>query len=328
MRENKRRISSIIVIAALLLPFLIGAGRQPFGLVPAPKAQVAQTNVPTCLNRVNIPESEIHWVYVPTSADELHSEFELLWLAGNLIQNKVVDASSCPAGGIGSNGYANACGASVTKAKVIEIQNSLNQAVLDAWVNVGVPPVLLKQMIVTESQFWPGQVAPFHYGLGHITPIGMVNALEWNPDLLKSACGIVGGNCGANLTTANLVLQSMINTCPTCTNGVDLTKETQSVNLLAQAVMGYCNQTAQLIFNATGWRSSWVVDYTTIWKLTLMNYNAGSVCVFDTVAATFKATQGSMSWGDILGHVSSDQCSRGAYYANQITTKAYNFPTK
>lgn len=327
MRENKRRIFLVIFVIAILFPFLIGANQQPFGLMPKEKVQAAQTSVPTCLNRVNIPEAEFHWIYVPTSADQLYSEFDLLWLAGKLISNKVVDATSCPAGGIGSNDYANACGMSLAKPKVIEIQNSLNQAVLDAWVNVGVPPVLLKQMIVTESQFWPGQVAPFHYGLGHITPVGMLNALEWNPDLIKAACNFVG-NCGANATTANLVLQSMINTCPTCPNGVDLAQETQSVNLLALSVMGYCNQTAQLVFNATGWRSGWVVDYPTIWKLTLMNYNAGSVCVFDTVAATFKDTQGAMSWGDILGHVSSDQCSRGAYYANQITAKVYNFPNQ
>lgn len=325
MRDKKRRVYILIISLAIVVPLLMGASPQPFGLAPTQKIDLAQASVPTCLNRVNIPESELHWIYVPTSADELYSDFDLLWLAGNLISSKIVDASTCPADGIGSNGYANACGAALARSKVIEIQNSFNQAVLDAWVNVSVPPVLLKQMMVYESQFWPSQVAPFHYGLGHITPVGMVNALEWNPDLIR-ACGSFGGTCGANPASANLVLENMLNTCPTCPNGIDMDRATQSVNLLALAVMGYCNQTAQLVFNATGWRSNWVVDYPTIWKLTLMNYNAGSVCVFDTVAATFNDTKGAMSWSDILAHVSSDQCSRGAYYANQITAKAYNFP--
>jgi hypothetical protein len=57
-----------------------------------------------------------------------------------------------------------------------------------------------------------------------------------------------------------------------------------------------------------------------------MDYNAGSKCVFDTVAKTFKAVQGPMSWADISARVTSDLCIRGKTYANQITAKYYNFP--
>jgi len=325
MRNTKLWVSFLLATTTLFFPFLLGANSQPLDSSDIQKNQVNQSSNPTCLNRVNIPEADVHWLYIPDNADELYSHFDLLWLAGELIISKVVDASSCPAGGIGSEGYANACGMSLVEPKVVEIQNSFNQTILDAWVSVGVPPVLLKQMIVYESQFWPAFSAPFHYGLGHITPIGMLNALEWDPDLREAACAASGGSCGVDLLTANLMLVKLLAICPSCANGIEMDRARQSVKIMAQAVMGYCNQTAQLVFNATGWRSASVVDYSTIWKLTLMNYNAGSVCVFDTVAATFKDTNGPMSWAEILSHVSSDLCRRGAYYANQVTAQAYIF---
>lgn len=287
----------------------------------------AQGTIPTCMNRVNIPESELHWIYVPESADELHTEDNLLWLAGRLISNKIVDASTCPAGGLGAEGYANACGMSKAQAQVIQIQNMFNQAILDAWVNVGVPPVLLKQMIRYESQYWPAPTEnQIHYGLGHVTTIGILNALEWNPSLLQKVCAATSGSCTVNEALASTVLQMMTATCATCPNGIDQAKANNSVDLLARVVMGYCDQTAQLIFNATGWRSSLVVDYPTIWKLTLVNYNAGSQCVFNTVRDAFKANNGPVSWSDILAYVQGDQCRRGVFYANQITAKVFNFP--
>ena len=100
----------------------------------------------------------MHWAYIPNSVDQLHTEMELFFLAGQLIKNKIVDASGCPSGGLAfNNEYANACGMSAAKPAVIYIQNMVNEPILQAWSNVGVPPVLLKQLIRSESQFWPSQ---------------------------------------------------------------------------------------------------------------------------------------------------------------------------
>nr|MBP9040459.1 hypothetical protein [Anaerolineaceae bacterium] len=193
--------------------------------------------------------------------------------------------------------------------------------------DVGVPPVLLKQMIRTESQFWPSYYSNTHYGYGHITNIGMRNALEWNVDLANKVCpGTAGVACSSSSTIANEILTSLVATCASCEYGIDLNKATRSVDILAEVVLGYCYQTAQLVFNATGWHSSMVVDYATIWKLTLMDYNAGSECVFHAVASAFKATNGPVKWSDITAHTTGEQCIRGLTYANQITAKYYNFP--
>jgi len=98
------------------------------------------------------------------------------------------------------------------------------------------------------------------------------------------------------------------------------------VDILAEVLLGYCFQSEQLVFNGTGWYSYLAVDYATIWKLTLMNYNAGSQCVFDTISSTYDFTQGPMDWSEISAHVSGERCLRGLHYANEITAKYFDFP--
>lgn len=316
-----------MLIVAVFLFFLVTL-KWGFFSSSVPDTVNAQT-ISTCLNRVNIPESELHWVYAPENASALHTEENYYFLAGQLISNKVVDASTCPSDGLTLNGYANACGMSVAKPSVVYIQNSMDEAILQAWKDVGVPPVLLKQMIRTESQFWPSHYLQTHFGFGHITNIGMRNALEWNRDLYAKVCpASAGGACASSYTIADQILATLVVTCPTCQYGIDMTRAVRSVDILAEVVLGYCYQTAQIINNATQWHSSMVVDYPTIWKLTLMNYNAGSDCVYTAMRAAFLTTNGPVRWADVVRQVSGDQCVRGMTYANQITAKVYNFPPK
>ena len=53
---------------------------------------------------------------------------------------------------------------------------------------------------------------------------------------------------------------------------------------------------------------------------------AGAGCVFDAVASAFKATNGPVKWSDVKAHVKGEQCLRGVTYADQITSKYFNFP--
>jgi len=313
-----------LIVISVTVIFLLAGGL----FIPASQPQqVSAQTVSTCLNRVNIPIEDLHWVYVPESADQLYTEERYFFLAGQLIQNDVVDASACPSGGLMLNGFANACGMSAALDTVITVQNLLNEPILQAYEDVGVPPVLLKQLIRTESQFWPSQHEIYHYGFGHITNIGMRNALQWNPSLYNKVCpSTAGENCASSYSAAEQILSSLIATCETCEYGIDLANAERSVDILAEVVLGYCFQSEQLVFNATGWRSNLAVDYATIWKITLMNYNAGSQCVYDTLVSTFERTQGPMNWSDISAHISDSSCYRGMVYANQITEKYFDFP--
>jgi len=321
-KKSARIIKTILTGVLLGLIFLSAGGIDLFALQA--KNVSAQT-VSTCLNRVNIPIEDMHWVYVPESADELYTEEEYYFLAGQLIADNIVDASDCPSGGLMSSGYANACGMSEALQTVIIVQNLLNEPILQAYEDVGVPPVLLKLLIGSESQYWPTQFSFIHFGFGHITNIGMRNALQWNPALVSKVCSASDDTCWTSYSTANQILNSLIATCDTCEYGIDLETAYRSVDILAEVLLGYCFQTEQLILNATGWHSSMAVDYATIWKLTLMDYNVGSQCVYDTLVDTFDFTNGPMDWSDISANV-PEECIRGLAYANQITAKVFDFP--
>lgn len=322
-----KKILAIIFIAGI---FLLGGG---INLNASQTRNVSAQTVHPCLNRVNVPINELYWLYVPESADQLYTEEHYFFLAGRLITNKVVDASICPSGGLMSNGYANACGMATALPTVIIIQNMVNEPILQAWKEVGVPPVLLKQLIRRESQFWPSMYTAsendtnYHYGLGHITYIGMQNALQWNRDLYAKVCSVSdNANCVSDSGVVNQFLSSLIATCDACEYGIDPNSMNRSVDILAEAVLGHCYQTAQLVFNATGWYASLAVDYATIWKLTLMDYTSGPQCVFDAVSSTFKITEGPMNWAEISANVSGENCIYGLTYANLITAKYFDFP--
>jgi len=330
MHEDRipKKNLAIIFIAVI---FLLGGG---INLNASQTRNVSAQTVHPCLNRVNVPIDELHWLYAPESADQLYTEEQYFFLAGQLIADKVVDASICPSGGLMHNGYANACGMATALPTVIIVQNMVNEPILQAWKEVGVPPVLLKQMIRRESQFWPSLYTISEndsvfdeFGYGHISSIGMQNALEWNHDLYAKICSVSdNANCVTDSGIVDQFLSSQIATCDTCEYGINPNSVNHSVDIMAEVVLGHCYQTAQLVFNATGWYSSLVVDYATHWKLTLMNYTSGPKCVFDAIVSTFEITEGPMNWSEISANVSGKNCEYGLEYANQITAKYFDFP--
>jgi len=331
-RHNNRVLKKLLVVIFFEGIFLFGSGINPND---TQNRNASAQPLHPCLNRVNIPMSEMHWLYVPESADQLYTEEQYFFLAGQLISNKVVDAEICPSGGLIDNGYANACGMAVALPTVIVVQNTVNEPILQAWKEVSVPPVLLKQLIRRESQFWPSMYTTskddynYHYGLGHITYMGMENALQWNRDLYAKLCSpLYNGNCTTEGGVVNQFLSSLIATCPTCENGIDPAAVNRSVDILAEVVMGYCYQTSQLIYNATGWYPGMVVDYPTLWKLTLINYTSGPTCVLNAVDSTFKKTEGPMTWSEIKANITEKSCIYGLEYANQITARYFDFPPK
>lgn len=327
--NHVRVLLKLIVTTFTVGTLLLGSG------IIFPSSQileVAAQTVNPCLNRVNIPIDELHWLYVPESPDQLYTEEKYYFLAGELIKANVVDGSICPSGGLMTNGYANACGMATAMPAVVIIQNMFNEPILQAWKDVGVPPVLLKQMIRIESQFWPS-LTTFEnwyfeeYGFGRMTSLGMQNALQWNSNLYSKACmNLPYGTCSPNSDISDQVLSSMVNTCSTCQYGIDVNSAYRSVDILAEVMLAHCYQTSQLVFNATGWYSNLVVDYATIWKLALMGYTSGPDCVFESVKDTFAVTEGPMKWSDITVNVSSDTCIRGLDYANRITARYFDFP--
>jgi hypothetical protein len=283
-----------------------------------------------CLTRGTVPEEELHWLYIPSSASELHTEVGYLYLAGQLIQYGVVDASICPAGGLSAAGYANACGLSKARSLVIELQNLYDDEILQAWHDVSVPPVMLKQLIRYESQFWPLQFGAYHFGLGHLTYGGAYAALLWSPILYETTCNMAyGANCNnrpADDVMAGTLMGLMNASCPTCPYKFDVAKAEASIYYLAHTLLAFCKQTAQIVYNATEKTPGLVVDYATIWKLTLFNYNMGPNCVYSAVQRAYTDLDRVVTWDDISTRVYEDFCRQGVDYVNGITGKFYDFP--
>jgi hypothetical protein len=294
------------------------------------------TRTPVCLERDTIPAEEYHWLHLPNSPAELATDEYYGFLSGQLIKAGVVDASECPLNGLWSNGYANSCGLEKAHEATLYLQNVFDDEILAAGTQYGVPPVMLKQLLRFESQFWPNRVDLIHYGMGHVTKLGAENALMWSPELYDSLCRAVNHSpCSTpyfqssremNNLLAWQLLNVMDTNCPTCQYKIDVQKAEQSIAYIAQILLGYCKQTSQIVYNATATYSNISVDYATIWKLTLMNYNAGPNCVYNAIQASFDGkTSKKLDWNVIADHASTRACEAGVDYVENITQKYYNF---
>lgn len=346
-------LMSLMVVLFILLPSgsSLGAdGMFSEQLETSIQAQLDRT--PICLERGNIPAEEIHWLYMPSQPEELATDEYYAFLSGELIRAGVVDASECPLGGLWLNGYANSCGLQKAREAALYLQNIYDDEILTEGAKNGVPPVMLKQLIRYESQFWPVRVDQYHYGLGHVTYLGADNALMWNPELYHTVCrSAYNAPCASTYFQAsqqfnNLLawhLLSLMDTnCPACQYKFDIAKAEQSISYIAQVLVGFCKQTTQIVYNATEYPANYSVDYATIWKLTLLNYNAGPNCVFNMIKTSFKDQSKlsddedaddkdkyilteKLSWSLIASNAGPRACQTGVTYVNNITRKYYTF---
>ncbi len=125
------------------------------------------------------------WLSTPEDPAFLASEQPYAYLAGRLIAQGVVDASTCASGGLLSNGYADNCGLDQAMPKVSLWQNQFDEQIIQAANDTKVPAQLLKNLFAQESQFWPGVFRqPKEFGLGQITDNGADALLLWNPPFL------------------------------------------------------------------------------------------------------------------------------------------------
>ena len=113
--------------------------------------------------------------------------------------------------------------------------------------------------------------------------------------------------------------------CADCEYKIDIEKAEASISLVAEVLIGYCKQTSQIVFNVTDQFSNYTVDYATIWKMTLLNYNAGPHCVYNALDNIYTPDTDEITWEQISGAVTSGGCQAGVNYANMITEKYYDF---
>lgn len=270
------------------------------------------------------------WQYSANTVEELRTENTLYLLAARLIQNGLVDASSCPAGGLYNSKSANACGIEASRKAVNEWQNRFDPVILAAARDVGIPAKVLKSLIEQESQFWPGNVRSeyFEYGLGQITEQGTDVGLRWDQDLYGAVCDGLLYDCDGYFASQSDFSQATLRgglmrwfdaTCSSCEYGVDIAKAERSIKPLAQVVRANCYQVGYIMERRVP-----QANYETLWKFTLLSYHAGYQCLDDAIAKAAR-TDNPLTWEGVAFYL--NDCPAGAYYIDELWPRLATYPT-
>jgi hypothetical protein len=268
----------------------------------------------------------------PASSDDLKSNIPYAYLAANLITQGVTDASKCPDNGLMPDGSANACGLKAAAKDVHEWQNRFDKLIFKVANQGDVPAQLLKNLFSRESQFWPGVFRNGKdVGLGQMTEGGADTTLLWNPSFYEQFCPLVLDKrlCKAKgFASLNESLQSLLRgalvgsvdaSCTDCPLGLDLSRADFSVNVFAHTLLANCEQAGKIVQNVTNDMPGQTVDYETLWRFTLVNYNAGSGCLGDAITQAYDPNaQPPLSW-DRVSAALDVVCPGAAGYVNDVS---------
>lgn len=123
-------------------------------------------------------------------ADDLYTDVELTWLAGQLIWNGRVKVTTCEgSSGANTDKIATPCGYLSAHDDVLMWQNQFNTDIYSTAIAWDVPARLLKRMMMIESQFWPYYTgADGETGIMQVTDNGLDTLLRFDraidPDYL------------------------------------------------------------------------------------------------------------------------------------------------
>lgn len=277
------------------------------------------------------------WLTTPSDPADLASNLSLYYLAGMLIRNGVVDASSCSDGGMTTDTLASECGVQVSAPQVEAWQNQFNTEIMDASAVTGVPAQLLKNIFARESQFWPGIFQDYmEAGLGQMTEYGADTVLLWNPTFFEQFCPLVlhasvcaRGFEGLTADEQNLVRGALVRdvnaACPECVMGINLTQAGFSVRVFAETLLANCTQVGQVMQNIGASTALNTASYTDLWRYTLVNYNAGVGCLSDALEKT-RENGMPLEWVNVSGNLEG-VCAGAVDYVSDISREPAPSPT-
>jgi len=283
---------------------------------------------------------------------QINTDKTLHTLSARLILNGVVDASSCPAGGLSLGlDWPTACGLEKASSVVTAWQNQFDGYIWLASRDYGIPPKILKTLIDYESQFWPGNSRFYldEVGLGQINQLGVDVLLRRDPTYYQKVCPSVLSDCARPYASLDPFQQAQIRgavvnsvdaTCPTCDFGVDLDKAKQSIGLIASLLKANCQQVNDIVkapykpdpdadaATATAAVATVVAggtspstDYEDMWRFTLASYHSGISCFQNAVLAT-KKTRGPVIWENVSRELT---CKGGEAYVNGYMDNLFAF---
>jgi hypothetical protein len=269
------------------------------------------------------------WLSTPNDSALLSSDAPYYYLAGRLIEQGVVDASSCTSGGLLPNGYADACGLDKARPQVEAWQNQFDARIVEIARQTGVPAQLMKNLFAQESQFWPGVFrVPFEFGLGQITDNGVDAVLLWNNSFYEQFCPLILTQSACDkgylslrsddqaILRGALALQAKAD-CTHCDAGIDLTNVDFSLTLFANTLKANCAQVGQIVTTATQSIPGAVSTYDDLWKFTIANYHAGPGCVSYAITSAW-ASSSDLTWENVSQSF-TDACRGVVPYVDKIT---------
>jgi hypothetical protein len=280
------------------------------------------------------------WLTTPASSQDLKSNIPYNYLAANLISQGITDASSCPGRGLLPDGSVNACGLKAAAPAVEEWQNRFDKLIFKVAQDTEVPAQLLKNIFSRESQFWPGVFRNSKdVGLGQMTVGGADTTLLWNPSFYAQFCPLVldGKLCKsrgfAKLKPAQqsllrgALIGSVDASCDNCPLGLDLSRADFSVSIFAHTLLANCEQAGKIVQNVTYRMPGQTLDYATLWRLTLVNYNAGSGCLAEAITQAYNPSiKDPLSWDRVAPALES-ACPGSTTYVQDIISDTGPTPT-
>jgi hypothetical protein len=270
-----------------------------------------------------------NWLSTPPIPEFLATENPYYYLAGRLIAQGVVDASTCPSGGLQANGYANECGLEAAQPVVNIWQNQFDAQILEVANQVNIPAQTLKNIFAQESQFWPGAFKdPKEFGLGQITDNGAETILLWDTRFFFQYCPTVldASTCQRGYVYLSTDYQELLrgslatqvrSDCLDCDSGVDLELVKHSMDLFAHTLVANCAQVSRLVFNATQRSPSFVSDYENLWRFTVANYHVGPGCLSYALHNT-SARNEPLDWAHVQKYL-TPVCQSAIEYVDKIT---------
>jgi predicted CXXCH cytochrome family protein len=310
-----------LVLPALLLFSLFTAPAQASGFLGD---LFTPTFTPT-------PRSEAGWLDRPASPAELASSRSLSLLAGKFIHYGLIDASSCPDGGMLKNGAASPCGERLARNAVILWQNQFDDTIYAAALQNGVPPYLLKNIIAQESQFWPSSHPTAYgyseYGLAHITTMGADTLLRWNSSFATPFCKQILSpeTCkksyidlppGQQAILRGAVIQQLSADCSNCPAAIDLQRARQSIFIIAATLKASFNH-AQAVLSGLAGLNPTRIEGSDLWRFAVVGYNAGPGCLTNAINNAQNQNL-PLSWKNV-SQALEQGCATAREYVNGVT---------
>ena len=272
------------------------------------------------------------WARFPLTPSGLNTGKNLHYLAGRLINAGMVDAKTCPGGGLMGDGSPNGCGMEQAREEMTAWQNQYDIMIWSSGRKYGIPPILIKSILEYESQFWPTNLRRFldEFGLAQINQWGADVALRWDNDLYKEVCSSILSECDLPYASLSPPLQAilrggMIRTinadCPDCTHGIDYTRTVKSIPIITRVIRSNCEQ-ANFIMKDRGAQAS----YEDMWKFTMVSYHSGYYCLDEGIRRT-RYKQQAATWKNFTANLETSTCKGTVEYIDGMWELLNSFKT-